>query len=91
MSGSAYGSLVNAELNRRKRYPPMARDMGIEGSVGVSFTVGASGRVVSHAITRPSGHASLDESVRSLMASVAFPPPPGGVFPYSTSIRFRLE
>ena len=69
----------------------MAQAMGIEGSVGVSFTIGASGRMVSHAITPPSGHASLDDSVRSLMASVAFPPPPGGVFPYATSIRFRLE
>lgn len=90
-SGAAYGSLVNAELNRRKRYPAIAQAMGVEGSVGVSFTIGAGGRIVSHAITRSSGHASLDESVRSLMASVAFPPPPGGAFPYATSIRFRLE
>jgi TonB family protein len=85
-----YRALVVAELNRRKFYPPAARQAGIEGVVMVAFTVGASGRVTQHSITRPSGHAALDSAVHQMMGQVGLPPPPGGTFRAMVPIRFNL-
>ena len=61
------------------------------GSVGVAFTVGASGDVISHAITRSSGSAELDGAVEAMMAAVRAPPPPGGVYRASTTVNFSLR
>ena len=67
-----------------------ARD-GVTGSVGVAFTVGASGRVVSQSITRSSGNSALDGAARAMMSAVHTPPPPGGSFSTSTTIQFNLN
>lgn len=85
-----YGAIVAAELNRHKFYPPAARAAGETGSVGVTFVIGPSGRVVSHAITSSSGSAALDAAVRNMMASAHAPPPPGGSFRGSININFNL-
>ena len=81
-----YGAIVAAALNRHKFYPSSAH--GETGSVGVSFIVGASGRIVSHSIYRSSGNSALDGAVQSMMASTHAPPPPGGSFPGSIVIDF---
>ena len=80
-----------AELNRHKRYPEAARASGAQGVVVVSFVVGPSGRVVSHAVTRSSGQAVLDSAVGQMMAAVRLPPPPGGSFRASAPIRFSFS
>jgi protein TonB len=86
-----YRSLVVAELNRRKFYPPSAREEGTEGVVTVAFTIGSSGRITQHAITRASGHAILDNAVHQMMARVELPPPPGGSFRAVVPIRFNIS
>ena len=83
-----YRSIVAAELNRRKFYPPSARASGIEGVVVVKFTIGAAGSVISHHITRSSGQPQFDRAVHQMMASVSVPPPPGGSFRATVPIRF---
>ncbi|GAB1715828.1 MAG: hypothetical protein NTAFB05_08700 [Nitrobacter sp.] len=90
MSRSAYGALVSAEINRHKTYPASARSAGIAGSVGVVFSVGASGAIVSHSITRSSGNGALDAAVHGMMAAAHPPPPPGGHFRGSVTIHFNL-
>ena len=65
MSGAAYAGKVRAILQAR------ANALGIEdqeGSVGLKFVIGGSGRMESHAITRTSGSASVDRMIRSMMA-----------------------
>jgi protein TonB len=89
-AGATYRSIVAAELNRRKFYPPAARASGVEGVVTVTFTVGASGHVTGHAITRSSGQPALDQAVHQMMAAISLPPPPGGVFRATVPIRFDL-
>jgi protein TonB len=91
MSPGAYAALLAAEVARHKVYPAAARAAQATGSVGVTFTVGASGRVVSHSITRSSGNSALDAAVHAMMAAVHAPPPPGGVFRSSTNINFSLH
>lgn len=85
-----YGALISAELNRHKFYPPAARARGETGSVGVSFSVGGSGRIVGHSIYSSSGSSALDGAVHSMMASAHAPTPPGGSFHGSIVIRFNL-
>ena len=86
-----YPLLVSAELNRHKAYPAAAKARGETGTVGASFTVGASGRIVAHRITRSSGSAALDDAVRAMMGSAQAPPPPGGMFHGSIAIHFNLS
>lgn len=90
MSLASYASLVATALNRLKVYPPAARQAGITGSVGVSFAIGASGRVTRSSI-RSSGNGMLDAAVRQMLANLHVPPPPNGVFTTSTSINFSLR
>ena len=90
-SRASYASLLSAELNRHKVYPASARAAGATGSVGVAFTVGAAGEVVSHAITRSSGSAALDGAVEAMVAAVRAPPPPGGSFHASTTVNFSIQ
>lgn len=85
-SGAAYAGRVRAILQGR------AHALGIEdleGSVGVTFVIGASGRMESHAITRSSGSGSVDRLIRGMLASASFPPPPGGRFAGSVTIRIQ--
>jgi protein TonB len=91
MSRGAYASLLAAEVARHKVYPAAARAAQATGSVGVTFTVGPSGRIVSHSITRSSGNALLDGAVHAMMAAVHAPPPPDGVFRSSTTVNFSLH
>jgi protein TonB len=88
---SNYGSIISAELNRHKTYPAIARSRGDTGSVGVSFMVGGSGRIVSHSVFTSSGSSALDGAVHAMMRAAHAPPPPGGSFHGSIVVRFNLS
>ncbi|HUO55710.1 MAG TPA: TonB family protein [Rhodoblastus sp.] len=90
-SAANYPGLLVAEINRHRFYPAAARAAGLTGSVGVAFTVGPAGRVVSVAITRSSGVAILDAAARRTLAAIHAPPPPGGRFSTSTTIHFHFN
>ncbi len=91
MSPAAYAGLLAAEIRRHTFYPASARAAGITGAVGVAFTIGPSGRVISQSITRSSGNPVLDAAARTTLSSVHTPPPPGGRFSTSTNIRFHFD
>lgn len=90
IASANYRSIVAAELNRRKFYPPAARSSGAQGVVVVTFTIGADGRVARHAISRSSGQPLLDGAVRQMMTALSLPPPPGGRFRATVPIRFDI-
>jgi protein TonB len=91
MSPAAYAGLLASELRRHTFYPAAARAAGVTGVVGVAFTIGPSGRVVSQSITRSSGNAALDAAARTTLSAVHTPPPPGGRFSTSTNLRFHFN
>ncbi len=66
-----YFSLVSAHLNRRKSYPPEARQARQQGVVTVRFTVDRSGGVSGISIKRSSGHDILDSATLALVQRVA--------------------
>jgi len=91
VSTATYRSLVIAELGRHKQYPPAALSAGVQGTVVVSFTIGSSGRVVAHSITRSSGSSALDSAVHRMMAAISLPPPPGGIYRATAPVQFVLH
>ena len=91
MSSASYAVLLSAELRRHSFYPAAARAVGATGSVGVAFTVGPSGRVISQSVTRSSGNAALDSAAHAIMSAIHTPPPPGGRFSTSTNLRFNFH
>ncbi len=84
LTKQAYVRLLAAEIKRRT---PKSSDNKI-GSIHVSFTVGASGRVVSHKVQNSSNPA-LEPVVGQILASVHTPPPPGGSFSAVQEFNFR--
>jgi protein TonB len=88
---ASYGAILSAEIARHKVYPDAARAVGATGAVGVLLTVGPTGRIVSHSITRSSGNAAIDHEVDAMMDAVQAPSPPGGVFHSGVTIRFSLR
>ena len=88
---SSYGAIISAAINARKFYPPAAREEGASGSVGLAFSVGGNGRVTNATVTRSSGNALLDNAARQAVLGVQAPPPPGGSFSASISLRFSLR
>jgi protein TonB len=91
MSPAAYAGLLAAEIRRHTFYPSAARAAGATGIVGVAFTVGPSGRIISQSITRSSGNPTLDAAARTTLSAIHTPPPPGGRFSTSTNIRFHFN
>ena len=91
MSNSAYAARVSAEINRHKFYPAGAKGSEGAGSVGVAFSIGPSGAIVSHSVVRSSGNGALDSAALQMLASSHPPPPPGGSFRGATTIHFNFE
>lgn len=91
MSPASYAGLLAAEIRRHTFYPAAARASGATGAVGVAFTVGPSGRIVSQSITSSSGNPTLDAAARTTLSAIRMPPPPGGRFSTSTNIRFHFN
>jgi protein TonB len=90
-SRASYAALVVAEIQAHRYYPESARSHGEQGAVGVSFTIGPTGRVITANVVRSSGSADLDSAARQILRSISPPPPPGGSFSASTTIRFHVE
>ena len=91
-----YVQRIAAILAREKRYPRRARIRRQEGTGHLRFTLGSSGRVVSHSIARSTGHATLDDEIAALLRRAAplppIPPELGrGPLEIIVPIRFQLR
>ena len=76
--------------NPPPRYPPLARQRGIEGQVLLRLTVNEIGRVETIDIAESSGNESLDREARQTVSRWRFYPPHGkGIV--TQRIRFRLR
>jgi protein TonB len=86
-SAADYGRLVYAEISRHSHYPQQASPA--TGTVVLSFTVGASGRVTSSSIVQSSGNGLLDGAARQTLSALSLPPPPGGRYSNSVPVHLR--
>ena len=90
---SAYRGSVLSHLASFKRYPPAARARGVQGNPAVSFSIDASGRVISVSLTRASGDPDIDAEIVAMVHRASpFPaPPPGAPHVFSAGVNFRLQ
>ncbi len=86
-----YISMLIAEIERRKFYPPIARRMGIEGVVRVKITLDRKGKLKEVKVTSSSGSKILDRATVKLMKRCHFPPlpPEYGKEEFSVEIPIR--
>ena len=68
---------IKKRIRQHLVYSPQAKRMGIQGTVTVSFAIEKDGRARDIAVSKTSGHASLDESAMKAVRNASpFPPPP---------------
>jgi protein TonB len=76
VSPSRWNSSLAAWIRRHTRYPGAARSRRAEGTPSVTFTVDASGRVVSARLARSSGDSDLDRAALGALQGASVPAPP---------------
>lgn len=76
ISPAKWESRLTAWINRHKRYPSAAKSRGAQGNVNVTFTVDASGRVMSARVARSSGDPDLDRAALAVLQGATVPAPP---------------
>ncbi|MDX8500321.1 TonB family protein [Mesorhizobium sp. VK4C] len=76
VSPSRWNASLAAWIRRHTRYPSAARSRKAEGSPNVTFTVDASGRVVSARLARSSGDVDLDRAALGALQGATVPTPP---------------
>jgi periplasmic protein TonB len=93
VSSSKWNSQLHAWIRRHTRYPRAAKARGAEGTPNVTFTVDASGRVLSARLTRSSGDPDLDRAALGALqgAKVPAPPPEKAGTSVAAPFTFKLD
>jgi protein TonB len=76
---SRWNSQLSAWIRRHTRYPSAAKARGAQGSPKVTFTVDASGRVLSARLAGSSGDPDLDRAALRALQGAKVPTPPSGL------------
>lgn len=89
-------SRVFSQLARNKRYPDSERQNGVQGVVGLAFTIDRSGNVLSAHVSRSSGSSALDNAaVEMVHRASPLPAPPddigGSRITLSAPVRFSVH
>jgi protein TonB len=85
-----YLGVIQSRIQRLKEYPAQARLRGQEGTVEVSFAVGANGEIEDFRIVRSSGSALLDRAVERLFVRLRLPPPDQELLPQLSSLSLPV-
>jgi len=63
-----YIAELKYDLEKRKKYPVMAKKMGHTGRVTIKFVIDRKGEIIQSEILEPSQHVSLNDSVKKLLS-----------------------
>lgn len=78
--GIDWRQLLRQRIERAKRYPALARRLGMEGTVHVEFRIARDGSVEGIKVAKSSGYPLLDEaSVQAIKRAVPLPIVPGKI------------
>lgn len=92
----SWKSMLLAQLERHKRYPPEAQSRGEQGIAQIAFSIDRRGHVHNPHIVRSSGSSLLDQATMSLVerAQPLPPPPPeipGTQIAITVPIRYNIR
>ncbi|MSP62335.1 MAG: TonB family protein [Myxococcales bacterium] len=87
-SGDSARLALLARIRAHRRYPELARRRGIEGTVGLSFSVGKGGAVERLDVVK-SAHPALDEAAREAVLAAAPLPLLAGRMEIDLDFRLR--
>lgn len=89
----SYRPLVLAVLERAKRYPLVAKHWGIEGAVGIAFTIHVDGRLSDPELIASSTDRVLDNAALALVRRVGYvpPPPTQAAMRFSALIQYQID
>lgn len=85
-----YLGIIQSRIQRLKEYPAQARLRGQEGTVEVSFAVGANGEIEDFRIVQSSGSALLDRAVERLFSRLRLPPPDQDLLPQLAALNLPV-
>ena len=85
-----YLGIIQSRIQRLKEYPAQARLRGQEGTVEVSFAVGANGEIKDFRIIQSSGSALLDRAVERLFLRLRLPPPDTDLLPQLSALNLPV-
>ncbi len=87
----AYDDQVNTQIRKGAEYPRLAKLHGLEGSVGFSVKIDATGAVSDASVDTSSGQASLDNAAIDTIKRLSpFPAPTGGARVVHGVLVYRL-
>ncbi len=92
-----YVALIRARIERAKRYPLAAREMGLQGETTLRFVLSPKGELRKLQLLRSSGVQILDQAALEAVKKAApFPPPPPPfnqrpALSFEVTLRFYLK
>lgn len=84
-----YVHVIKLRIERRKRYPALARELDVSGRVGIAYTIDRSGRLTDAAVIQSSGSDILDKAALQAVRTALFPPMPKGAWRGSPQQQFK--
>ena len=84
MTSAEYASLVKKEIEKKRKRP----DKAMFGVVNIAFCINKEGRAEGISIVKSTKH-ELETTARMIIAAIEVPPPPGGSFSGTISIKFE--
>lgn len=88
---SGYQARARAEIEKQKRYPEEAQQLGMSGSVLVSYTIARDGRLLHAEIAQSSGFKLLDQAALQAVQRSRFEAMPADAWSTAGEQRFRTR
>lgn len=87
----AYQTRARALIEKNKRYPEDALQMGMTGAVVILYTISRDGRLLRAEIDRSSGHTLLDQAALKAVRQTRFDPMPDDAWANAKEQSFRTR
>lgn len=88
---SGYQARARAEIEKQKRYPEEAQQLGMTGSVLVSYTIARDGRLLRAEIAQSSGFKLLDQAALQAVQRTRFETMPADAWAGAREQSFRTR
>ncbi len=86
----SYDDTINSQIRKNAEYPRLAKLHGLEGSVGFTVKIEATGAVSDASVETSSGQTSLDNAAIDTIKKLSFPAPAGGARVVHGVLVYRL-